>query len=62
LPEELKAGHTEIPWPKVAGIGNALRHGYERISAPILWKLAREDLPQLERAPRAAREQLPDAS
>ncbi|MGH7813128.1 MAG: HepT-like ribonuclease domain-containing protein [Candidatus Binataceae bacterium] len=50
IPDELKSRHPEIPWPKVAGIGNVLRHGYENVSAPILWKLIREDLPILERA------------
>jgi uncharacterized protein with HEPN domain len=55
LPDELKVQHPEIPWPKVAGIGNVLRHGYENVSAPILWKLVREDLPQLETACRTAR-------
>jgi uncharacterized protein with HEPN domain len=50
LPEELKARHPEIPWPKVAGIGNVLRHDYESISAPVMWKLVREDLPQLDQA------------
>jgi uncharacterized protein with HEPN domain len=50
LPDELKGRHPEIPWPKVAGIGNILRHNYENVSAPILWKLVREDLPDLERA------------
>ena len=49
LPDEIKARHPEIPWPKVAGVGNVLRHGYENISAPIMWKLAREDLPSLDR-------------
>ncbi len=29
---------------KVAGIGNVLRHDYESVSAPILWKLALHDL------------------
>ncbi len=48
LPADLKARHSDIPWAKVAGIGNVLRHGYEDIAAPILWKLVREDLPQLE--------------
>jgi uncharacterized protein with HEPN domain len=50
LPAQLKARHPDIPWQKVAGIGNVLRHNYENISAPIMWKLVREDLPQLERA------------
>ncbi len=49
LPVELKARHPDIPWRKVAGIGNVLRHDYENISSPIMWKLVREDLPVLER-------------
>ncbi len=35
---------------KVAGIGDVLRHDYELIAAPILWKLAQADLPVLEKA------------
>jgi len=50
FPAEMKERHPDIPWTKVAGIGNVLRHGYEDIAAPVLWKLVREDLPQLERA------------
>jgi len=50
LPPDLKARHPEIPWPKVAGIGNVLRHDYGIVSAPLMWKLAREDLPLLEKA------------
>lgn len=49
LTDELKARHPEIPWQKVAGIGNVLRHNYESIAAPIIWKLARADLPALEK-------------
>jgi uncharacterized protein with HEPN domain len=53
LPGELKARHPEIPWPKVAGIGNVLRHNYEGISASVMWALGRDDLPSLERVCRA---------
>ncbi len=49
LTDELKARHPEIPWQKVAGIGNVLRHDYESIAAPIMWKLAQADLPALEK-------------
>ncbi len=45
LSDGLKARHSDIPWPKVAGIGNVLRHEYEDVSPPVLWKVAREDLP-----------------
>ena len=50
LPDDLKARNPEIPWQKVAGIGNVLRHNYESIAAPILWKLVQADLLTLERA------------
>ena len=49
LTDELKARHPEIPWQKVAGIGNVLRHDYESIAAPVMWKLAQADLPALEK-------------
>jgi uncharacterized protein with HEPN domain len=49
LTPELKARHPEIPWLKIAGIGNVLRHGYENIAAPVMLKLAQDDLDGLER-------------
>jgi uncharacterized protein with HEPN domain len=48
LPEELKTRHPDIPWPKVAGIGNVLRHDYEHVAHDVLWRVVRDDLPQLE--------------
>jgi uncharacterized protein with HEPN domain len=50
LNEDLKARHPEIPWPKVAGMGNILRHEYERIAHDVLWRVVRDDLPPLEKA------------
>ena len=50
LTPELKARHPEIPWQKVAGIGNVLRHNYENIAAAVMWKLAQADLSELEAA------------
>lgn len=44
LPAALKARHPDIPWPKVAGIGNVLRHAYDQIAPDVLWKLATVDL------------------
>jgi uncharacterized protein with HEPN domain len=48
LPDALKERHANIPWPKVAGIGNVLRHEYEHVAHDVLWRLVREDLPRLE--------------
>jgi len=53
LPDDLKARNPEIPWQKVAGIGNVLRHNYESIAAPVLWKLVEADLPTLEKVCRS---------
>lgn len=53
LPPEIKTRYPEIPWPKIAGIGNVPRHDYESISAPVMWKLVREDLAELDLVCRA---------
>ena len=53
LSNELKARHPEIPWPKVAAIGNVLRHEYEHVAHDVLWHVVRDDLPPLERVCRA---------
>ena len=48
LPKELKARQPDIPWRKVAGIGNVLRHDYEHIAHDLLWRLVQDHLPLLE--------------
>jgi uncharacterized protein with HEPN domain len=53
LTSEMKSRHPEIPWLKIAGIGNVLRHSYEKVAAPVMWKLARDDLDALEQVCRA---------
>ena len=50
LGDELKGRHPEIAWPKMAGIGNILRHEYHRIAHDVLWHVVRNDLPALEKA------------
>ena len=47
LPDDVKSRHPDIPWRKVAGIGNILRHDYESIAAPVLWAVVQNDLPPL---------------
>lgn len=54
LADDIKSKYPKIPWRKVAGIGNVLRHDYESVAAPIIWKLAQVDLCLLEQAFRDA--------
>jgi uncharacterized protein with HEPN domain len=50
----MKSRHPEIPGPKVASIGNILRHEYEHLAYDVLWRVIQDDLPALETICRAA--------
>ena len=45
-----KAEHPEVPWPKVAGIGNVLRHEYRYVKLHAILELRKIDLAVLEAA------------
>lgn len=38
----------EIPWADVRGIGNWLRHQYDRIEPETIWNTVKESLPPLK--------------
>ncbi len=48
LPPDMKTRHPEIPWPKVAGIGNVLRHEYQDVAHDVLWHVVHDNLPPLK--------------
>jgi uncharacterized protein with HEPN domain len=48
LPADLTARHPEIEWAKIAGIGNILRHEYQRVDPGTMWRIATIELPKLE--------------
>ena len=41
---ELMPGH---PWGDIRGMGNRLRHAYDRVNLDIVWNTARERVPAL---------------
>jgi uncharacterized protein with HEPN domain len=47
---EWKAEHPEVPWPKVASIGNVLRHEYRYVRLQVILDLRGIDLEALEAA------------
>jgi uncharacterized protein with HEPN domain len=46
LTDDIKEQRPEIPWPKVAGIGNVLRHAYDHVAPDVL---AQDDLAEIEK-------------
>ena len=47
---EAEARCPGLAWQDIRGIGNWLRHQYESIELPVVWKTVRDDLPPLEAA------------
>jgi uncharacterized protein with HEPN domain len=50
LPPEMKASQPDVPWQKIHGLGNLLRHEYRRIDPEVLWSIVTEHLDALDRA------------
>ena len=53
--EQLMPGQ---PWGDIRGMGNRLRHAYDRVSLDIVWNTARDRLPALAAEARRALAQL----
>jgi uncharacterized protein with HEPN domain len=50
LGREIKSQHKDVRWKDIAGIGNILRHDYQRVDGQIIWNAVRDDLPALKKA------------
>lgn len=48
LPPDLLDRHDDAPWKSIIGIGNILRHEYQRLDDRQLWEIATIHLPALE--------------
>jgi uncharacterized protein with HEPN domain len=47
---EWKEATPEVPWDKVANIGNVFRHAYHSVSMDIIWGIITSELDLLEQA------------
>lgn len=54
LGEEAEARCPGLPWRDIRGIGNQLRHGYDRIDLEQVWRTLASDLPPLKAAAQKA--------
>lgn len=50
LPDEALEAAPDIPWKRIRGIGNVLRHEYHKTSDAILWAVVIDSLPPLREA------------
>ncbi len=50
----------DAPWRDIRGLGNWLRHQYDRIELPVIWKTVEADLPNLKAAIHKALDGRPD--
>ena len=50
LPQEICDQAPQVPWRKVRGIGNVLRHDYDDIVDEVIYGIATEDLLVLKAA------------
>ena len=58
---EVKDARLEVPWSKIHGLGNLLRHQYRHIDPEVLWSIVTAQLDQLDNATAALLENLSDA-
>jgi uncharacterized protein with HEPN domain len=55
----MKDSRPEVPWHKINGLGNLLRHEYRHIDAEILWSIITTGpLAELDKAAAALLEEL----
>ncbi|HKP31072.1 MAG TPA: DUF86 domain-containing protein [Chitinophagaceae bacterium] len=45
---EFQSEHPEIPWNQVIGFRNISIHEYHNVSFPIVWDIAKHDIPILK--------------
>ena len=50
LPDELLGTETQMPWNDIKGIGNILRHDYDKVRSEVLWDTVVNDIGPLKAA------------
>ncbi len=46
---EFRTEHPDIPWRRIAGFRDVVVHEYFRVNLEEVWRIAREDVPELVR-------------
>ena len=46
----MRTRYTEVPWRRIVGIGNVIRHDYDEIDDRVMWDTATQKLLPLKDA------------
>lgn len=49
LSDDLRSGHSDIPWRRIAGLRDVLLHGYMGVDLAAVWEITQKNLPDLKR-------------
>ncbi len=47
ISKEFQSLHNELDWKGIIGLRNRLIHGYDYVDIEVIWKILKEDLPDL---------------
>ena len=50
VPQDLTAGHPDIPWRQIAGMRDFLAHVYFALDLEVLWNVVSVEVPKLASA------------
>lgn len=50
LPARMKDARPEIPWRRIADLGNLIRHAYQHVDIKLLWAIYTDDIGPLKEA------------
>ena len=50
VPSEMRSSYPDVPWRRIVGIGNVIRHDYDEIDDRVMWVTATEKLLPLKEA------------
>jgi uncharacterized protein with HEPN domain len=50
VPSEVRTRYPAVPWRRIVGIGNVIRHDYDEIDDRVMWDTATEKLLPLNEA------------
>jgi uncharacterized protein with HEPN domain len=60
IPDEFLGAAPDVPWKKIRGIGNILRHEYHKIADDVIWAVVVENIGPLKTAIDAIRRSIID--